>query len=506
LMWLGKPLEMTAAECPIPPVCIKAFRVNATIDGNNQEVPFQVEDWASDYMVPLGLSGNDSIFSNTNMLVFLVNDHVSEVTLWWDGNDTAIQTPYAWRNLYFDDDPDFHPGYGLLKNGLIELNVNNFYIESAMDGESTSCTVDFLRLNNEIPQYGDQLAYVIYNGVVRDIVQQEPEYDGGVISCPNVYTQVVITFPANATYYTYSARTIFIDSSQSRTLYDLSALQVSGEWEYGNLKSLTEDGISTGYPLVDETSGSTEVFYDSISSEGVHRWSEYILDDAGAGIMFTNSSNLDLYTFDSPVWGKTGVVRVTNEHQTSWISPNSVYDRCGQDWDHPASNAIDSNDWSYWRHNSWDYHWIELDMGSSIPISQLRIWQQDNDWGNSAGIEIYVSDNPASWGSPVWTGTIDGYQWEYSGTFSAEGRYVRIVSLSQSPYQRLYEVEVGTYQTRGSFELNPVDLESVVNFQSAKDVTWTGAVVTFDGEPIYPTSGNVGLWVMVEHPPRVSID
>ena len=164
LMWLGKPLEMTSAECPIPPVCIKAFRINATIDGNNQEIPFQVEDWASDYMVPLGLSGNDSIFSNTNMLVFLANDHVSEVTLWWDGNDTAIQTPYAWRNLYFDDDPDYNPSYGLLKNGLIELNVNNFYIESAVDGESTSCTVDFLRLNNEIPQYGDQLAYVIYNG------------------------------------------------------------------------------------------------------------------------------------------------------------------------------------------------------------------------------------------------------------------------------------------------------------------------------------------------------
>ena len=102
LKWLGQPLELTTSARPIPPVAVKAFRVNAT-SGVNQPVPFQVEDWASDYMVPLGLSGSDSIFSNTNMLVFLVNNEVENITLWWDGNDRATQTSYAQENNFNGD-------------------------------------------------------------------------------------------------------------------------------------------------------------------------------------------------------------------------------------------------------------------------------------------------------------------------------------------------------------------------------------------------------------------
>ncbi len=302
LRWLGQPLEVTNNERPIPPVSVKAFRVNATIGGVNQEVPFQVEDWASDYMVPLGLSGNDSILSNTNMLVFLVNDDVSAVTLWWDGNDTAIQTPYAWENLYFTDDPEYDTGndIGVLNNGLVELNVNNFWIESSLTGGSTASSVEFLRVNNEEPQYGDQLSYVIYNGVVRDIVQQEPEYDGGVSSSPNFYSQVVLTFPANATYYTYSARTIFLESDRDRDISDLSAVQFSSEWTSEDLDSFTENGYSGTDPIADQTSGTIERFYNA--SGGYHHWSEYLTESGGAGIMFTNSSNLDLYTFDSSCW------------------------------------------------------------------------------------------------------------------------------------------------------------------------------------------------------------
>jgi hypothetical protein len=46
-----------------------------------------------------------------------------------------------------------------------------------------------------------------------------------------------------------------------------------------------------------------------------------------------------------------------------------------------------------------------------------------------------------------------------------------------------------------------------LNFQTALDVTWHGAVVTFDGDdPIYRSSDDVGLWVMVENPPRVLMD
>ena len=84
---------------PIPPVPVKSIHVNETINNIDQEVPFQVEDWESDYRVPLGLTNNASLFGRNNMIVFLVNNNakynVSKVTIWWDGSDTAVQTPLA---------------------------------------------------------------------------------------------------------------------------------------------------------------------------------------------------------------------------------------------------------------------------------------------------------------------------------------------------------------------------------------------------------------------------
>ena len=60
-------------------------------------------------------------------------------------------------------------------------------------------------------------------------------------------------------------------------------------------------------------------------------------------------------------------------------------------------------------------------------------------------------------------------------------------------------LKVGTQ----TVELCPIT--SSVSFTSAKDVTWYGAVVTFDGTPIYNSSNKSGLWVIVEHPPTITI-
>ena len=373
LRWLGQPLEVTPNERPIPPICIKAFRVNATIAGNNHEVPFQVEDWASNYMVPLGLASNESIFSNNNMLVFLVNNEVSEVTLWWDGNDTAIQTSYAWENRYFTDSvPDRYTA--LLSNGILSLSVRRVgsplrFVVTSTVGGSTS-TAEFLRINKEEPVFWAETAYVIINGVVRDIIQQEPEYSGGVQDpdCPNFYTQIVLTLPANATYYTYSLRTIFVDSAnKSRTVEDLSVVQLSGL----SGSPMTENGTIAIYP---NPSNSTGAFSDCSPTGWDHHWSQFVSEtNTGAGVMFTDSGNEQLYAFDSVAGNKTGAL--------------VVYDG-----------------------------------------------------GGSKSIEV----------NPV--------------------------------------------------ELNPV------SFDTARDLTWYGAVVTFSNESIYHGGDDVGLWVMVEHPPAVVLD
>jgi hypothetical protein len=514
LRWLGQPLDMTPDEMPIPPISIKAFRVNATVGATNKEVPFQVEDWSSDYMVPLGLSTNESIFSNDNMLVFLVNNTVSEITVWWDGNDTAIQTPFAWRNVYFTDDVT-NPSlsYALLNNGLTELHIpkeNNLHVDSYSVSGVSTCSADFLRVNTQEPQCGSGPSFVISNGIIRDIVQHEPEYVdgyiGGVSNCHNFYAQVFVTFPACATYYTYSVRTIFVDSSQSRTITDLSTIQLSGEWVSGAVTSLTENGTAGDYPTVIETTtGSTELFYNASSSEvWQHHWSEYILGNSGGGLMFTNRSNFDLYSFDDLAGAATGALNVANGYRTIWTTPISVYDSCGTALPgHSASNARDGYTNTYWSYSTSEGHWITFDLGETKAISGLQIFQPSY-WGGSDGIEIYINDDPGDRGSPVWSGTIDGYGWVQSDSFLAEGRYVTLVSLSADSPQWLYEVQVGIPER--TVEFNPVERYQVAGFYDALDITWYGAVVTFDGEPIYRSSDDVGLWVMVDYPPNVTVN
>ena len=369
LRWLGQPLDLMPGERPIPPVSIKAFRINATVGLTNKEVPFQIEDWTSDYMVPLGLSNNESIFSNDNMLVFLVNNTVSEITLWWDGNDATIQTPFAWRNVYFNDDiPNSSLSWALLNNGLIELHIekeNNLRVNSYSVSGPATCDANFLRVNNQDPQCGSGPSFIISNGIVRDIVQHEPEYSGGVLDCYDFYAHVFITFPACSTYYTYSVRTIFINTNQVRDIFDLSVIQISDL----DGTPMTEDGTVGPYP---NPSNLSVNFYDSFPTGWDHHWSQFVSENAGVGVMFTNSTNERLYSFDA----------------------------------------------------------LEIVPTGAIVVDELP-------------------DN--------------------------------------------------------LIEVNPVELDEI-SFTNAREITWYGAVVTFSEESIYRNGDDVGLWVMVEYPPAVTLD
>lgn len=508
LRWLGQNL---LDGKPIPSIPVKAFHINQTIDGVNREVPFQVENWASNYRVPLGLSGNESLFSNRDMIVFLVNHNVSKVTLWWDGRDVATQTPYATTNRYFlNDDPDNRE----LTNGILNLKID--FSEDTFQVTSTvgtfKSTAEFMRINNEVAHYGGaEPTYPIVYGIVRDVVQHEVEWrDEGAPDSPNVYAQIVLTLPANATYYTYALRTIFVSSIQYRNLTDLSPIQLSSE-SISGLRSFTENGTSGGFPLVNETlGGQTNLFYNFSSSTGwAHHWSEYVKDGSGAGIMFTDSSNLKLYTFDSIAEEKTGALCIATEHTeySEWITPTAVHSCCGGT---NYNNAIDKNIWTYWRHSSSCNHWIVFDMGETMDISKIKLyqsWWSSYQWGGSSGIEVYVSDDLSNWGSPVWTGTLDSSGWRESGEFSAEGRYVKLYSKSSSSSQRMYEIEIERVHDEQSvtIEFSPV-ARFPAFFTFPFDATWYGAVVTFDGDDPIWSDDKIGLWVLVEYPPIITVE
>jgi hypothetical protein len=319
IRWLGQNLNLTSAMKPIPPISIKAIHVNQTINGINQEVPFQVEDWASEYRIPLGLSGNTTVFSNRQMIVFLMNSKVSKFTIWWNGSDEAIQTPMAYTNRYFTD----NPSGGTLSNGRLTLEFGGgFTVTSRVVGTSTTSTANFMRINTEASTYGAGLAYVIYNSPVRDIVQQEAEFGtsnggGGAYNCPNLYANIVLALPANVTYYTYQLRLMFIDSSQARVITDLRPISFSVS--PSSLTAMTENGTANGYPTV--TNGTNTFYNYTAGSWTAHHWTQLISGSRGAGIMFTDNSNQRLYAFDSIAGSAVGALKVDASAKTIELLP-----------------------------------------------------------------------------------------------------------------------------------------------------------------------------------------
>jgi len=310
MRWLGQNLQLTTQAKPIPPIPVKAIHINQTINNINREAQFQIEDWTSNYRIPLGLTSNVSVFNSRTMLVFLVNPNVSKVTIWWDGHDTANQTSYAITNKYFTSNTA--PSHRTLSNGILTLKidfsehagVNSVKVISTV-GTSTS-TSEFMRVNNKVAHYGhSEPMYAVLDGVVRVVLQHEVEWSGGIPNCPNVYAHIVLTLPANATYYTYQLRFMFIESQRDRIISDLCPIKLTDLTG----QPQTENGTANGYPTV---SNSTGLFYNFSASSWAHHWSQFISDSEGAGIMFTDSANQMLYVFDSISGNETGALKVSN--------------------------------------------------------------------------------------------------------------------------------------------------------------------------------------------------
>ena len=319
MRWLGQNLELTTETKPIPPMPVKGIHLNQTIKGVKQEVPFQVEDWASEYRIPLGLTSNTTVFSNRQMIVFLLDSSVSDFTLWWDGSDEAVQTPLAYTSQYFTgDDPDDDT----LTNGIVTLEIGSFSVRSTVDGTGTYSTANFMRINDEESVYGAGAAYVVHHGVVRDIVQQEAEWGtadggGGAHNCPNLYANIVITLPANATYYTYQLRLMFIDSAQPRSITDLCP--ISFTVSPSSPTAMTENGTASGFPTV--TNGTGTFYNFTADSWTAHHWSQLISGSRGAGIMFTDIANQRLYAFDSIAGSAVGALDIDTPSKTIELLP-----------------------------------------------------------------------------------------------------------------------------------------------------------------------------------------
>ena len=305
IRWLGQNLQITTPTFPIPPIPVRGIHVNQTINGVNQEVPFQIEDWASNYQIPLGLTSNTTLFSNRQMVVFLIDSKVTDFTIWWNGSDAATQTPLAFTNQYFTND---NPGVSRLSNGQVTLQFGSFNVQATVG--STSSTANFMRINQQNSVYGAGAAFIIHHGIVRDIVQQESEWNNGPAGSPNLYANIVITLPAKATYYTYQLRIMFISSSQARSITDLSPIRLTTS--LGSPTLQTENATRAGFPILQNGSAT----YPNFVSGGwaPHHFTQFVTDTGkGAGIMFTDIDNQKLYAFNSfPSSTSNGALKTSN--------------------------------------------------------------------------------------------------------------------------------------------------------------------------------------------------
>ena len=176
-----------------------------------------------------------------------------------------------------------------------------------------------MQINNQPSTYGSGIDWVVVHGVVRDIIQQEAEFGGGVNNCPNFYADIVLTLPANANYFTYQLSLMFLNSTQARTITELCPIELTSS--VGQLQ--TENGTAQGEPIV---ASGTQTF--SSTGTWVHHWSQFTTGTQGAGIMFTDQANHMLYTFDSmaPATAR-GALSASSSAQTISLLPvtlNSV--------------------------------------------------------------------------------------------------------------------------------------------------------------------------------------
>jgi len=522
MRWLGQNiLNLTARAKPILPIPVKAIRVNQTINGVNQEVPFQIEDWFSNYKIPLSLTSNVSIFSNKNMMVFLVNSNVSKVIIWWNGSDIATQTPYAYANRYFADNPTS----GILTNKRLTLTIDasgdNFKVKSKITGATTEVIANFMRANNEWSIYGSEPAYVIFNGVVRDIVHAEAEWrDNGVPDCYNFYSHVVLTLPANATYYTYQFHLIFLNSADKpRTINDFCLMRVNA--------SITGyfgfNGIGSSYTSVNAnymygslfTSPSATVTVNSISFYGrsssgtsnvkclIVRHDDMQIIAVTSPVSVTSTAQWRTATFSSPP------ILSPNTQYILMVIPNSnirLYYNTGSanqghyDTTNSYSSPTNPTDAT---HNNYkysiycNYAFLQTENGTSSGYPTVS-----NNFG------LFYNSSYNCW-QHHWSQVADVIGTRGFGIMFTDDSNKMLYFFDKTAGQATGALKIVSDKTESAIELLPVSsLKSVTGFISALDMCWYGAVVTFDGTtPIYGGEGTnaIGLWIIVEYPPVIAV-
>lgn len=152
----------------------------------------------------------------------------------------------------------------------------------------------------------------------------------------------------------------------------------------------------------------------------IHLWMEN--RQGGNSAVFQEWASYENSTYDPP---QLDIIYTV----TDWIGIDSshFYDSCGEEATHTVEDALDGLD--YYSHIVDETHYIVLDLGVTREITRYMAYTLvSNDHPQSGN--IYVSDNPAAWGTAVGTFTDEwyanrGFNTELSLT-PKSGRYFKV--------------------------------------------------------------------------------
>lgn len=520
--WLGQTLTDQSTS-PIPPVPVKSIHVNETINNVNQEVPFQVEDWESEYRVPLGLTNNASLFGRNNMIVFLVNNNanynVSKATIWWDGSDTAVQTPYAIYNPATS--PFKNSSLGKLSNGVLNLTILGmpiFVVNSTLAGSSVNGTATFFRMNGKSTGNGANESYPILNGIVRDIVHQEPEWSAGI----SEYLWVD-AYDNSSQAWTEQGISPYLNDNNNN-VYDSVDNHVEGWFSFQNISTkidnasvkiqfecYCQNGGNEYFQFEIDNGTATSTYFNITALGGSYAWKEYDVSDIlrssqaidNACVRFRykfNSGASDrvyirrvrLYVTTCPnVYSQIIVTLPANAsyytYQLRLMFMNSAWNRTITDLCPVQLATINSSALSALTENGTDLNGYPL----------VTVTSQTNLFYNSSSLSF----TPHHW-SQFNTSALSGTGIMF--TDDANRQLYYFDSMAKTPTGAL---RVNT--TSRTVELLPVTM-APVNFTDPLDISWQGAIVTFKDSttpPIYTENAGTktGLWILAEYPPSITI-
>lgn len=505
IRWLGQEMQSTTQTIPVPPLPVKAIHVNQTINGVNQEVPFQIEDWASSYQVPLGLTSSATVFSSRQMIVFLINSEVSDFTVWWDGNDNATQTPMAFTNSYFTKDDI---GASKITNGNITLQFSGGTVTSTVAGSTTSSTAAFMRMNQEASSSGP--SYVIDHGIVRDIVQQEAEWSGGISN-----TLYVDSFDGTNRQWDQTGSSPYLNDNDDNRISTNRNSRLEGWFGFQDLPGSSFAGVRIEFECND--AGGDDYFQfqvtDGVSTYGWFNvgglpfsYGRVSYDLSSIITSVDQLNNLKVNIRYVQVGGQTSTVTIRRCSLDVVTVPN-VY-----------ANIVITlpANCSYYTFQSRLIFVSSIQQRSITDLCPLKLT-------SSVNSPQTQTENGTLAGFPIVDGGYATFQNTAGGGWTAH-HFTQLISgtkgagilFTGQTNQRLYAFDSFPASTsRGSLKAGASALELLpvssgqVQFKHAYDITWAGAVATFDGStPVcgfYDGTTPMGLWILAEYPPALTV-